>query len=104
MGYFNLHKSWEDRKGNFEVYLERGGVNLSLQGSSSHYSSPREDLLSLDEFDELEVFIYGEGNLGDSLVDIYVKLEEYEDYPGSDTFVFVPKEVVIEVCEDFKGL
>lgn len=57
-----------------------GDYTLSIQGSESHYSHPRENLDRLSDFDALEILIYNTKTGED------INEYTFEDFPANDKF------------------
>jgi len=70
------------------------GFSLSVQGSRGNYSSPKEDLAILDEYNCFECAFL---NPSDEPL-----LEEFSD--GHGCFGYVPKSVVLEIIARHGGI
>lgn len=87
---FRLLLSKQDKHGR----RERIVPGLSVQASSYHYSSPREDNLEATEYTEFELMTFGR-----EASEVCLAVIDYDKYNSSGVYAYVPAEHVQTIIE-----
>jgi len=82
----------------FEQLTFGDGVALSIQGSRTHYSTPRENLEYLDDFEEVEIAVFK-----DSRWAVPVEFLKLFEPGGCPVAPYVPKATAEEMVERAKA-